>query len=261
MRQPLWQRMTSPFAGAASGWPRSTPNRFYDFTTVRLAVRLGQHGSRRIVWPANEFRVAHCPDANMDLVFLIGVEPQLRWRTFCEQVVMAAEDLEVERVITLGGLLSEVPHTRPVQVYGSSEDARMRDELDLEQSTYEGPTGIVGVLAAACHDAGFPTASFWAAVPSYLPTAPSPKAAMALQNRFCAALGLPVYLSDLVEATESYEAKLAEMVSTDDDMAEFVSRLEQLWDRRKQREARERVWSDDPRKLVTEVERFLRDSA
>ena len=153
---------------------------FYDFSAVRPLVQLDEDRRRTLTWPTNLFRAATVPGAQRDVVVLVGLEPQLRWRTFCEQVTATAQLLGVSQVITLGALLADVPHTRPVEVYGATDDDRLMAELELSPSTYEGPTGIVGVLSSACRDAGIPTASFWSAVPSYVPGAPSPKAALSL---------------------------------------------------------------------------------
>ncbi|MDP9019972.1 MAG: PAC2 family protein, partial [Actinomycetota bacterium] len=150
---------------------------FYDFTATRPRVRLSDGVSREIEWPANTFTVGSA--GNVDTVVLLGTEPQLRWRTFCRQVVHVAESLDARLVLTLGALLAEVPHTRPTSVVGTAVDPELIERLHLGRSTYEGPTGIVGVLQDACASAGLPAASLWAAVPAYVPGAPSPKAALA----------------------------------------------------------------------------------
>ena len=241
------------------------PEPFFDFTSSRPSVELDEEKSRRISWPSNEMRAGLMPAIDTDVVLLIGVEPQLRWRTFCEQVIGAARTLEVERVITLGALLAEVPHSRDVEVYGATDDVPMQDELDLKPSTYEGPTGIVGVLSSACRDAGFATASFWAAVPSYLPGARSPKAALALVKRVSATLGMPVRTTELERAAKAYESEVGKAVSSDEETAEFVARLERAWDENRTRAERrialrDHPDRDDPDKLVAEVEQFLRDA-
>src|SRR5690606_38201916 len=159
------------------------PEEFYDFTSTRPRVELDEDEVRRIVWPANELSVATVPATDRAVVLLRGIEPQLKWRTFCDEVLAAAGALGVDLVVTLGALLAEVPHTRPVSVYGTAYADAVVDELGLSPSRYEGPTGIVGVLHAACQDAGLRSASLWAAVPTYVPGAPSPKAALALVDR------------------------------------------------------------------------------
>ena len=240
------------------------PEMFFDFASTRPNVRLDEFKARCIDWPANQMTAAAMVGTDADVVVLIGVEPQLRWRTFCEQVIGAARSLEVERVITLGALLAEVPHSRDVEVYGSTDEEAAAAGLDLEPSTYEGPTGIVGVLSSACRDAGFPIASFWAAVPSYLPGARSPKAALALVKRVSAVVGMPVRTTELERAARVYEAEVARIVSQDEETAEFVARLERAWDSsragsRPKISLSEHPDRDDPDKLVAEVEDFLRD--
>ena len=244
------------------------PEPFFDFTSSRPSIGLDERKSRRISWPSNELRAGPMPAIDTDVVMLIGVEPQLRWRTFCDQVIGAARMLEVGRVITLGALLAEVPYSRDVQVYGSTNDEIMvGGDLDLRPSTYEGPTGIVGVLSSACHDASLDTTSFWAAVPSYLPGARSPKAALALVRRVSTALGMPVPTADLERAARTYESEVSKIVASDEETAEFVARLEKAWDHDRDRAGpgrkvalRDHPDRDDPDKLVAEVEKFLRDT-
>ena len=240
------------------------PEMFFDFASTRPNVRLNEFKARCIDWPTNRLTAAAMVGTDADVVVLIGVEPQLRWRTFCEQVIGAARSLEVERVITLGALLAEVPHSRDVEVYGSTDEEAAAAGLDLKPSTYEGPTGIVGVLSSACRDAGFPIASFWAAVPSYLPGARSPKAALALVKRVSAVVGMPVRTTELERATRVYEAEVDKIVSHDEETAEFVAHLERAWDASRAGLPRKIALSehpdrDDPDKLVAEVEDFLRD--
>ena len=234
------------------------PEPFFDFTAARPSVNLDKSKARRITWPLNEVRVARLDDPGVDAVVLIGTEPQLRWRTFTHQLISLAGMLGVERVVTLGALLAEVPHSRDVEVYGSTDDEELRADLGLTPSTYEGPTGIVGVLSSACRDAGYPTASFWSAVPSYMPAAPSPKAALALVNRVCALMRAPVPTFDLEQRAQTYEREITRIVSEDEETAEYVARLERAWDDSQDQD--DRSLSDDPDTLVAEVEQFLRDS-
>jgi proteasome assembly chaperone (PAC2) family protein len=232
------------------------PEPFYDFSTTRPLVHLDDDHQRSLVWPTNRFRCSRVASADRDVIVLLGLEPQLRWRTFADQVIGVAHRLGVERVITLGALLADVPHSRPIEVYGSSDDPDLSGELELAPPTYEGPTGIVGILSAACRDAGLPTASFWSAVPSYVPAAPSPKAALALVTRVCEVIGTPVYMTDLEIAAASYERQVSELVAEDDDTAEYVASLEEAWDGDEHSRSGLPV---DPDTLVAEVERFLRD--
>ena len=235
------------------------PEPFFDFTASRPTVHLDDSKARHLTWPVNEVQVARLADPGIDAVMLIGTEPQLRWRTFTHQLIALAGMLDVGRVVTLGALLAEVPHSRDVEVYGSTDDEELRAELNLTPSTYEGPTGIVGVLSSACRDAGYPTASFWSAVPSYMPAAPSPKAALALVNRVCAAMKAPVPTLDLEQRAQAYEREITRIVAEDDETAEYVAHLERTWDASRSQARDEPSLSDDPDRLVAEVERFLRD--
>jgi len=238
---------------------------FYDFSVTRPLVQLDEDRNRSLLWPTNLVRAARVPGSDHDVLVLLGLEPQLRWPTFAAQVVGLARRFDAARVITLGALLADVPHTRPVEVYGATEDGALMAELDLAPSTYEGPTGIVGVLAAACRDAGIPTASFWSAVPSYVPGAASPKAALALVHRVCEVVGANVYLTDLEIAAAAYERQVDELLADDHETAGYVADLEEAWDAS---EAVEIVddddvdaeLADDPDTLVAEVEEFLRDN-
>ena len=153
------------------------PEEFYDFTSTRPHVEIDDGRTRRVRWPVNEFGWAQ-PSGDTGVVLLRGVEPQLRWRTFCSQILTVAEAVGCRFVLTLGALLADVAHTRPTPVFGNAYDQHVIDALDLEPSYYEGPTGIVGVLHAECNEAGIDSASLWAAVPSYVPSSPSPKATL-----------------------------------------------------------------------------------
>ena len=235
------------------------PEPFFDFTAARPTIHLNEDKARRIDWPVNEVRVARLDDGGTDAVVLIGTEPQLRWRTFTHQLISLAGLLGVERVITLGALLAEVPHSRDVEVYGAADGEELHDQLSLTPSTYEGPTGIVGVLSSACRDAGYSTASFWSAVPSYMPAAPSPKAALALVNRVCALMGAPVPTFDLEQRAKTYEREITRIVAEDEETAEYVARLEKAWDAGRDRDTDDASLSDDPDRLVAEVEKFLRE--
>ncbi|MCY4294378.1 MAG: PAC2 family protein [Acidimicrobiaceae bacterium] len=263
---------TTAAAHLADSWECETlasidPEPFFDFTATRPIVRLDDSKARSIDWPTNELRAARLGEAGSgrrDALLLIGTEPQLRWRTFTRQVVSVAELLGVEQVITLGALLAEVPHSRDVEVYGSTEDQELQETLGLTPSRYEGPTGIVGVLSAACRDAGFSTASFWSAVPSYMPAAPSPKAALALIDRVCAVMKTPVPTLELQQRAKLYEQEITRIVAEDDDTAEYVARLERAWDNREHEDDAAGGGADlidNPGLLVAEVEKFLRDGS
>jgi len=231
---------------------------FYDFSSTRPLVTLDELHNRSLTWPNNLFSAARVPGASHDVVILVGLEPQLRWHTFCDEIIAVTNTLGVRCVLTLGALLADVPHTRPVEVYGATDDPVLMKSLDLSPSTYEGPTGITGVLSTLCRDAGIPTASFWAAVPSYVPGSPSPKAALSLVHRVCDVVGTSVSDTDLELATADYERQVDELLSEDDETAAYVAGLERAWDDRGPSQPAE--LGDDPRKLVTEVEKFLREN-
>jgi proteasome assembly chaperone (PAC2) family protein len=225
------------------------PEEFLDFTSSRPQVKIGDDGERTIEWPATRVYAVELPGGGGDALLMIGSEPQLKWRTFCEQIVSIARETGCRLIVTLGALVAEVPHSRPVPVVGTVTDSGLQSELGLAPSTYEGPTGIVGVLGAACRDAGFPSASLWAAVPTYVPTAPSPKATLALLERTSEVLGMWVPTTDLEIAAASYERQVSELVQEDDETSDYVTQLESRHD-------------DDTegagRSLVEEVERYLR---
>src|SRR5919106_1686050 len=191
------------------------PEGFVDFQATRPHVSLDEGLVRHIEWPENAFYHAAMPGLDQDAVLLLGVEPNFRWRAFTEAIVDLARDLDVSLVITLGALLADVPHTRPAPVTGSASDPTLVDQLGLQQSRYEGPTGIVGVLHDACREAGLPSASLWAAVPHYASLASSPKAALALCTRLGNLLEMELALDDLERAAEAYERQASEAVASD----------------------------------------------
>ena len=227
------------------------PEEFFDFTAVRPTVEILDGLERNLQWPENVFHAAHLADAPFDAVLLLGMEPQMKWRTFCESILDTARAVGAEMIVTLGALLADVPHTRPPQVVGTAYDAATADKLGLEPSSYEGPTGILGVLHAAAKDEGFTVASLWAAVPAYIPGATSPKAALALVERLTRLLDVSVYTTDLEIASVSYERQVTELVGEDEETVEVVRELEERFD-----EEAEFLSNDD---LVDEVEQFLRD--
>jgi proteasome assembly chaperone (PAC2) family protein len=233
------------------------PEEFFDFSATRPQVRLDEGMQRAIDWPTNELFAATLPGSGADVLLLIGHEPQLRWRTFCRQVTEVAAGFEARLVVTLGALLADVAHSRPVSVIGTAYDPSVVARLRLRPSTYEGPTGIVGVLHAACRDAGIPSASLWAAVPTYVPAAPSPKAALALVERTAALLDVGVMTTDLEIASASYERQVSELVAADEDTADYVRRLEEHAD--EDDDAVPPLEDQDVDDLVEDIERFLRD--
>jgi proteasome assembly chaperone (PAC2) family protein len=203
---------------------------FYDFQANRPCIRIGGQERRELTWPSVEFFEARAPRAPRDLVLVQGTEPSLRWRTFTASVVDLAEALGVQLVVTLGALLGDVPHTRPVAMTGHASDPVLMERLGIQPSSYEGPTGIVGVLHAACTDTGMPSASLWAAVPHYVAAASNPKGALALLRRVERLIGVAVDVSELESAAADYERQVGLAVQSDPDIQAFVERLEQAAD-------------------------------
>lgn len=206
------------------------PDDFYDFQVNRPLVSTDENGMRGITWPTTQLYVAHPPGAEHDVVLLRGLEPNMRWRQFCAELLAAADDLDVSLVITLGALLAEVPHTRPIQVTGTATELDLDDRLRIERSTYEGPTGIVGVFQDACVRLDVPAVSFWAAVPHYLPSPPCPKATVALLAELEDLLGIRIPLGDLPDEARAWERGAAELIDDDEDIAEYVGNLEESTD-------------------------------
>jgi predicted ATP-grasp superfamily ATP-dependent carboligase len=235
------------------------PEEFYDFTATRPQVKLTEEHTRSIEWPEVELLAASVPGAGRDVVLVRGVEPQLRWKTFCAAIVEVAVSVGAELAVILGALLADVPHTRPVRVSGTTDDSELAERLGLAASSYEGPTGIVGVLHDALSRAGLPSTSFWAAVPHYVHQVPSPKAALALVERSAALIGARVNPLELRVAAEEYEREVSERVADDDDALAYVTQLEQADDREPKLDDGGRRYLGDPELLAAEVERFLRD--
>jgi proteasome assembly chaperone (PAC2) family protein len=206
------------------------PEEFFDFQATRPHVALEEGLTRRIDWPETAFYHASIPGLERDAVLALGIEPNLRWRTFSDEVVDLARDLEVDLVVTLGALLADVPHTRPAPVTGSASDPKLVEELGLASSRYEGPTGIVGVVHDACRRAELPSASLWAAVPHYASLAASPKAALALCLRLADLLGTEFDLADLERASAAYETQVSEAVASDEETEAYVQQLEERRD-------------------------------
>jgi proteasome assembly chaperone (PAC2) family protein len=230
------------------------PEEFYDFQSTRPHVSLVEGSTRRIDWPDNGFYHGRIGGQERDAVLLLGIEPNLRWRSFAGLVSGLAAELDVELVVTLGALLADVPHTRPAPVTGAASDPDLIEELGLQVSRYEGPTGIVGVLHDACRNVGIPSASLWAAVPHYVQLAPSPRAALALCQRLSRLLGAEIELAELEEAAERYSQQVTEAVSADAETAAYVEELEQRSD---ELDEESRLPSGDT--LAAELTRFLRE--
>jgi proteasome assembly chaperone (PAC2) family protein len=239
----------------ARRFARIDSEEFYDFQTNRPSVQFNDENEREIVWPAVEVLEATAPRAPRDLVLVQGVEPSLRWRSFTQHIVELAEALGVQVVVSLGALLGDVPHTRPVSMSGHATDPALMERLGMQGSTYEGPTGIVGVLHAACAQAGLPSASLWAGVPHYVAAAANPKAALALLRRVEGLIGVSVDVSELESAAADYERQVGLAVQSDPDIQAFVERLEQAAEGEED-VAPEDVPSGDA--IAREFQRFLR---
>ena len=199
---------------------------FFDFQSTRPTIVLSEGQARRIEWPHNNLIAVRVPAAEHDLVLLDGTEPSLRWRTFSETIATAADALGVEMVITMGALIAEVSHTLPVPITGLASDEKLVEELDLQRSNYEGPTGIVGVVHDCCRQLGMTSASLWAAVPHYVAAVPNPKAALALIRRLEGLTGIAVDASELELETESYEEQIGRAVAANPEIKELVERIE-----------------------------------
>jgi proteasome assembly chaperone (PAC2) family protein len=202
------------------------PEEFFDFQTTRPTIMLAEGQTRRIDWPQNDLIAVRVPGAERDLVLFDGTEPNLRWRTFSETVATAADALGVEMVVTLGALVAEVSHTLSVPITGLASDEKLIEDLDLQRSNYEGPTGIVGVLHDCCRQLGMSSASLWAAVPHYVAAVPNPKATLALLRRLEAITGIAVEAGELEEETASYEEQIGRAVAANPEIAELVERIE-----------------------------------
>lgn len=235
------------------------PEEFYDFQAVRPTVELVDGFTRRITWPSNEFWAARLEGGDRDAIVLLGTEPNTRWRTFTELVIDVARGYDVRLMITLGALLADVPHSRPVHITGTAADPSLVRQLGLQRSRYEGPTGIVGVLHDAFGRAGIPSASLWAAVPHYLAVTPNPKAALALVSKAAELIGAPGEVEPLERASVAYEARVSEIVATDEDIQSYVRLLEERADERDREEQIDPSSLPSGEAIAAEVESFLRD--
>ncbi len=229
------------------------PEEYYDFQVTRPHVRYADGVTRRIEWQTTRLSVATIPGTERHVVLVNGIEPNLRWRSFCGELLGHVERLGVTKVITLGALLTDIPHTRPTSVSGISYDASSADDLRVEPSTYQGPTGIVGVFQNAWVEAGVPAMSFWASVPHYVSQARVPKAAVALLQRVEEVLDVEVPLGGLPEQAEEWERTVSEMAEADEEVREYVRQLEE------QAEAGDEVLPEaDGDAIAADFERYLR---
>jgi proteasome assembly chaperone (PAC2) family protein len=231
------------------------PEDYYDFQVTRPHVKLTDGVTRRIEWQTTRLSVATLPGTGKHVVLVNGIEPNLRWRSFCREILDYVERLGVTKVITLGALLTDTPHTRPTPVTGISYDKASAGELRVEPSSYQGPTGIVGVLQNACVEAGVPAVSFWAAVPHYVSQARVPKAAVALLHRVEELLDVEVPLGGLPEQAEEWERTVSEMAEADDEVREYVRQLEE---QAAIEAADDEVVEADGDAIAADFERYLR---
>ena len=236
------------------------PEEFYHFGLTRPLVRYNASDEREIVWPVTEFSVARSSALPRDLVVGVAAEPHLRWKTYCAAVLELARRCDISLVLTLGALLAEVPHTRPVRLSGTTTDPELRALVGARRSRYEGPTGIVGVLNRICGEQGMPTASLWANVPHYISGIENPKATLALVKRVLALLPATTDLSDLDEAGKQFDQNLAEIVSQNAKIAGYVTKLEKAAKDEEEESGAGSGESDLPpaSELVAEIEQFLR---
>ncbi|MBT0771925.1 PAC2 family protein [Kineosporia sp. J2-2] len=227
------------------------PEEYHDFQVNRPSVGTDDDGRRTITWPTTRLYWARPPGGNRDIVIVRGIEPSMRWRRFIGEILHYADELKVGTMITLGALLADVPHTRPIPVTTTSDDERLLDKLAVEPSRYEGPTGIVGVLQDAAMKAGLPSLSLWAAVPHYVGQSPSPKATLALLRRIEDVLDVTVPLGELPEDARAWERGVDELAEEDSEIGEYVRQLEQAKDTADLPEASGEA-------IAKEFERYLR---
>lgn len=227
------------------------PDEYYDFQVNRPTVRIDADGVRQLEWPTTRLLSARPPRSDREIILVKGIEPNMRWRAFCDDVLALAEELGVEQVVTLGALLADVPHTRPVPITVSGTDDGLARNLGLEPSRYEGPTGIVGVFQSAAAQAGWSATSLWAAVPHYVAQSPCPKATLMLVQKIEDLLEIPVPLGELPDEAQAWQHGVEELATEDPDVAEYVKRLEEARDTTDLPEA-------SGEHIAREFERYLR---
>jgi proteasome assembly chaperone (PAC2) family protein len=232
---------------------------FFDYQATRPQIKLVEGVTRRVEWPENSVSATASgleTAGGRGVVLLSGPEPNFRWRSFCAAVIELGRELGVEVVVTMGALLADVPHSRPVAVAANSQDPSLVESLGLSASRYEGPTGITGVLHRACAEGGLPSVSFWASVPHYLPAVPSAPAALALLDSLSGLLGMEVDTSNLERAAAAYQEQVSAAVSQDSDLSSYVRMLEERFDSQVDQGPRNLPSGDE---LARELESFLRD--
>lgn len=227
------------------------PEDYYDFQINRPAIKVDEKVVREIVWPNTVLFEVSTPHLDNDFIIVKGIEPSMKWRTFANELLDIADDYEVSMSITLGALLSDTPHTRPITVTGSGAHPDVADRLGIEISKYEGPTGIIGVLQDAAHQRGIDAVSLWASVPHYVSTPPCPKASLALINALEDFLDISIPQGDLPERSSSWEIQVNQMAAEDSEVGDYVKQLETSKDAAELPEV-------TAESIAREVERFLR---
>ncbi|MFQ5521031.1 MAG: PAC2 family protein [Candidatus Methylomirabilia bacterium] len=236
------------------------PEEFYHFGLSRPYVRFksGSQTEREVVWPATEFSVARAPELSRDVIVGVAIEPHLRWKTYCQLILELARRCEVSLVLTLGALLAEVPHTRPVKLVGGASDPELAARLGVRPTRYEGPTGIVGVLNTTCRDQGTPTASLWANVPHYVSGVENPRAALALVQRMVEFLDARLDLTELEDAAQQFDRNLAEVVGQNAKIRAYVRKLEAKYEEEESSLPPSEEELPPASDVVAEIEQFLR---
>lgn len=247
-------------AFAARRFAAIDPEEFYQFGLNRPQIRFreGSRSEREIVWPANEFFCSHEATLPRDVLIGIGVEPHLKWQTYCRLILDIARRCQVALVLTLGALLADVPHTRPVPVTGTATDQEFAALLRIAPTRYEGPTGIVGVLNQACRQAGFSVASLWANVPHYISTVTNPRATLVLVQRTLGFLGWATDLSELEEAAAQFDVHLSEIVAQNPKVARYIKELEGRQAEGEEGPGERVEELPSAQELIKELEQFLR---
>jgi len=227
------------------------PEDYYDFQVNRPSIKVDERVVREIIWPNTVLFEVSTPHLDNDFLIVKGIEPSMKWRTFATELLDIADDYEVSMSITLGALLSDTPHTRPITVTGSGAHPDVAGRLGIEISKYEGPTGIIGVLQDAAHQRGIDAVSLWASVPHYVSTPPCPKASLALINALEDFLDISIPQGDLPERSSSWETQVNQMAAEDSEVGDYVKQLETSKDTAELPEA-------TGESIAREVERFLR---
>jgi proteasome assembly chaperone (PAC2) family protein len=234
---------------------RIDPEEFFDFQATRPEIELSEGRTQGISWPENLLVAGRSPSGERDVLLISGTEPSTRWRTFCGSVLDIAERCGVESMVTFGALIADVAHTRPVPITGLATTDELIERLGFEDASYEGPTGVVGVLHDAAQERGLTAASLWAAVPHYAAAVPNPKAALALLRRLEGLVGIPLDTSDLEDASGAFEEQVSQAVEANPEIKELVARLEAQQDDLSELSADD-VPSGDA--LAREFQNFLR---